>query len=60
MFKEVKKTISFIRKLKNNLTQSFLVTIYKSFIREHLDYRDIFYDQTSNNSFHGKARIDPI
>ena len=31
-----------------------LLTIYKSFIRPHLDYGDIIYDQAYNASFHQK------
>ena len=31
-----------------------LLTIYKSFIRPHLDYGDVIYDQHYNNSFHQK------
>ena len=31
-----------------------LVTIYKSFIRPHLDYGDIMYDQAHTASFHQK------
>ena len=35
----------------NNLPRNFLLTIYKSFIRPHLDYSDIIYDQPNNESF---------
>ena len=28
------------------------MTIYKSFIRPHLDYGDVVYDRASNESFH--------
>ena len=28
-----------------------LLTIYKSFVRPHLDYGDIIYDQPNNESF---------
>ena len=31
-----------------------LVTIFKSFIRQHLDYGDVIYDQPSNGSFTDK------
>ena len=34
--------------------QESLVTVYKAFIRLHLDYRDIIYDQTYNEYFHQK------
>ena len=34
---------------------SSLLTIYKSFIRPHLDYGDIIYDQPSNNRLSEKT-----
>ena len=36
----------------NVLLRESLVTIYKSFIRPHLDYGDIIYDQANNSSLH--------
>ena len=30
------------------------MTLFKSFIRPHLDYEDIIYDQPFNNSFQNK------
>ena len=39
------KTIGLLRKLQNNLPRGPLLTIYKSFIRPHLDYGDVVYDQ---------------
>ena len=36
------------------LPRSPLITIFKSFIRPHLDYGDIIYDQTFNISFQQK------
>ena len=38
-----------IKKLSVTLPLSSLLTIYKSFIRPHLDYQDIIYDQPNNN-----------
>ena len=38
-------------KLSKNLPKHSLVTIYKSFVRPHLDYGDIIYDQPNNESF---------
>ena len=35
----------------NSIPQHSLVTIYKSFVRPHLDYGDIIYDQPNNESF---------
>ena len=37
------------KKLSVTLPLSSLLTIYKSFIRPHLDYQDIIYDQPNNN-----------
>ena len=50
----VSKTVSLLRKLQNILPRSALLTIYKCFVRTHLDYGDIIYDQAFNNSFHQK------
>ena len=45
------KGIGIIRKLAHVLPRESLVTIYKSFVRSHIDYGDIIYDQPNNNSF---------
>ena len=45
------KGIGLIRKLAHVLPRQSLLTIYKSFIRPHLDYGDIIYDQPNNESF---------
>ena len=36
------------------LSHPSLLTIYKSFIRPHLDYGDVTYDQPSNTIFSSK------
>ena len=54
VFNKANKTIGLLRKLSNLLPRQTLVTIYKSFIRPHLDYGDVVYDQAFNNSFHAK------
>ena len=54
IFSKVNKTIGLLRKLHHILPRSSLLTIYKSFIRPHLDYSDIIYDQAYNASFHQK------
>ena len=41
-------------KLHNTLPRLPLLTIYKSFIRPHLDYSDVIYDQAYTASFHQK------
>ena len=40
-----------IKKLSNVLPGKPLITIYKSFVRAHLDYGDLIYDQPNNDSF---------
>ena len=54
---KVNKTIEFLRKLQNILPRSALLTIYKSFIRPHLDYGDIIYDQAYNALFQQKLEL---
>ena len=41
---KVNKTIGLLRKLQDTLPRASLITIFKSFIRPHLDYGDIIYD----------------
>ena len=45
------KRIGIIRKLSNVLPRKSSITIYNSFVRPHLDYGDLIYDQTNNESF---------
>ena len=45
------KGIGIIKNLQNRLPWQALLTIYKSFVRPHLDYGDIIYDQPNNESF---------
>ena len=49
---KVNKSIVLLFKLQMILPRRSLVTIYKSFIRPHLDYGDIIFDQAFNKSFH--------
>ena len=49
---KINKTIGLIRKLQNLLPRTALITLYKAFVRPHLDYGDIIYDQVHNASFH--------
>ena len=43
--------IGIIKKLQHILDRKSLITIYKSFVRPHLDYRGIVFDRPNNNSF---------
>ena len=45
------KRIGIIKKLSNVLPRKYLITIYKYFVRPHLDYSDLFYDQPNNKIF---------
>ena len=45
------KGIGIIRKLAKVLPRESLITIYKSFVRPHIEYGDIIYDQPNNDSF---------
>ena len=53
MFKAM-KGIGIIKKLSKTLPQYALITICKSFVRRHLDYGDIIYDQPNNESLKSK------
>ena len=48
------KGIGVIKKLINVLPKNALLTIYKSFVRPHLDYGDIIYHQPNNESTNRK------
>ena len=46
-----------IKKLSNVLPRKSLITIYKSFVRPHLDYGDLIYDQPNNESFCQQIKV---
>ena len=50
------KLIGLIRRLSVKLPRNALLTIYKSFIRPHLDYGDILYDKPNNENFQNKIK----
>ena len=45
------KGIGVIKRLSKMFPRHSLPTIYKLFVRSHLDYGDILYDQPNNKSF---------
>ena len=47
---KAQKGISVIKKLYNILQRNTLLTIHKSFVRPHLDYGDIVYDRSTNQT----------
>ena len=58
IFKKVCKKIGLLYKLQNILPRSaLLLTIYKGFVKPHLNYGNIIYDQTFNGTFHQKLEL---
>ena len=51
---KVNKTIGLLRKLQKTFPRPVLITMYKTFLKPHLDYGDIIYDQAYNETFHQK------
>ena len=47
-FAKVNSGIGILKKLSGFLPRHSLINLYKSFIRPHLDYADIIYDQPNN------------
>ena len=46
--------IGIIKRLSVSVPRKALLTIYKSFIRQHLDYGDTLYDKPENQKFQNK------
>ena len=55
---KVDKTVDLLHTLSYLLPRTMLITIYKAFIRPHLDYGDVLYDEAFNNSF--KEKLESI
>ena len=51
---KVNKTRELLRELQKSLPRPVLMTMYKAFVRPHLDYGDIIYDEAYNETFHQK------
>ena len=52
--KKATKGVNVIRKMNLLLPRSSLLTIYKSFVRPHLGYGDVIYDQPNNSHLSDK------
>ena len=50
----VNKGISITKKLRSTLARKSLLIIYKAFLRPHIGYVDVIYDQPFNESFREK------
>ena len=48
------RTIGLLRKHQSLLPREALIIIYKAFVRPHLDYGDVFFDQAFNASLNEK------
>ena len=51
---KINRTIGLLHKLQYLLAREVLITIYKAFVRSHLDYGDVLFDQAFNTSSHDK------
>ena len=51
---KLNNTLEFFRRLQKNLSRQSLLTIDPAFIRLHLDYDGIIFDQSYSSSFHQK------
>ena len=51
---KVNKTTGLLQKLQKHLSRPVLMTMYKAFVRPHLGYGDINYDEVYNETFHQK------
>ena len=47
----VNNGIDLLRKLRYSITRKPLLSIYKAFLRPHLDYCDVIYDKPRNEKF---------
>ena len=52
--KKCNKLIGLSQLLSTNVSRKALITVYKSFIRLHLDYDDILYEKPENENFKNK------
>ena len=55
---KVNRTVGLLRTIKQVIPRPSLIIIYKAFIRPHLDYGDVVFDQAFNNSFN--RRLESI
>ena len=51
---KLNKAIGLLQKLQKTLLRLVLITKYKAFVRSHLDYGDMIYDEVYNETFHQK------
>ena len=54
LLSKINRTIRLLRKRQNFLPREVLTTIYKAFVRPHLDYGNVLFDQNFNTPSHEK------
>ena len=57
VFTKVRKTIGLLPKVNSILPRAALVTIFKTFVRPHVDYGDLLYDHFFNSAFLNKLEL---
>ena len=57
---KTREIIGLIKKLQPIILRAALLTIYKSFLRLHLDYGDVIYDRVFNESYQNKLTVCSI
>ena len=50
-FSNINNGIALLRKLRHSIPTKLLLLIYKTFLRLHLDYCDVIYDNPHNEKF---------
>ena len=60
MATKIYKTIGLLCKPQNLLPRPALIKIYKAFVRPHLDYREVLYDQAFNFVLSTKTRVHSL
>ena len=51
---KVNQAKGLLQKLQKTFLRLVLITKYKTFVRSHLDYGDMIYDEACNETFHQK------
>ena len=51
---KVNKALGLLQKLQKTLLRLVLITTYRAFVRPHLDYDSMIYDEAYNETFHQK------
>ena len=58
-FSIINNDIALLKKLRHSIPRKLLLSIYKTFLRSHLDYCNVIYDKPHNEKFR-YPRIDSV